>query len=381
MKTKIKIVAIITGLSNGGTETMLLKLLEKIDRTKFEFIIISLTSKGYIGTRIEKLGYKVYPIFMSKFPSPKKFWKLVRLLRELKPNLVHTRLNHANLVGGVAAKIAKVEKVCWGVHQSNISFRHNKFFTMLTIKICALLSKTIPSCILTNSDNAKEVHVDIGFSNRNFYVIPNGFDLSRFKPNYRSKLSILKEIQLPQNTILIGLIGRYDSQKNHQGFFNAAADVSKKFDNVHFLLAGNSVDDHNMELKKIIKNKGLEKKVHLLGFREDMPKIMASLDVFVSSSVGEAFPNVLGEAMSSGVPCVATNVGDCAEIIGKTGHVVNSEDMKNLSLRIIELLQMNFKQRKRLGTNARKRILEKFELDKIVSKYEDFYLKCFQGLF
>ena len=76
MKTKIKIVAIITGLANGGTETMLLKLLEKIDRSKFEFIIVSLTSKGYIGELIEKLGYKVYPISMGKFPSPWKFWNV-----------------------------------------------------------------------------------------------------------------------------------------------------------------------------------------------------------------------------------------------------------------------------------------------------------------
>ena len=106
---------------------------------------------------------------------------------------------------------------------------------------------------------------------------------------------------------------------------------------------------------------------------------MASLDVFVSSSVGEAFPNVLGEAMSSGTPCVATDVGDCAEIIGETGHVVNTKDMKTLALRIIELLNLSFKQRKRLGDTARKRILEKFELNKIVSNYEDFYLKLIQG--
>ena len=106
---------------------------------------------------------------------------------------------------------------------------------------------------------------------------------------------------------------------------------------------------------------------------------MASLDVFVSSSVGEAFPNVLGEAMSSGTPCVVTNVGDCAEIIGETGHVVNTEDMKALSLNIIQLLNLSLKQRKRLGDTARKRILEKFELNNIVSKYEDFYLKLVQG--
>ena len=133
---------------------MLLKLLEKIDRSKFEFIIVSLTSKGYIGERIEKLGYQVYSFSMGKFPSPWKFWKLVNLLQELQPNLVHTRLNHANLVGGIAARIANIEKVCWGVHQSNISFWHNKLFTVLTIKVCALMSKWIPSCILTNSEKA-----------------------------------------------------------------------------------------------------------------------------------------------------------------------------------------------------------------------------------
>ena len=380
MKKKIKIVSIITGLANGGTEKMLLKLLEKVDRKRFDFIIISLTSKGDIGERIEKLGYRVYPIFMGKFPNPKKFWQLVTLLKELKPNLVHTRLNHANLVGGIAAKIANIDKVCWGVHQSNISFRHNKLFTILTIKVCALLSKRIPSCILANSKEARDVHIGIGFSKSKFYVIPNGFDLSRFKPNHNSKGSLLEELHLPQNTKLIGLIGRYDSQKNHKGFFDMAAEVAKKFENVHFVLAGDKVDSHNIKLKKLIKNIGLETKVHLLGFRDDVPKIMASLDVLVSSSVGEAFPNVLGEAMSSEVPCVATNVGDCKEIIGQTGYVVCVGDMKTLSLRVIDLLHLNIKQRRKLGKAARNRILEKFELDKIVSRYEGLYMKLSEGL-
>ena len=379
MRVRIKIVTIITGLSAGGTESMLLKLLQQIDKKSFEFSVISLTTKGKIGKHIEVLGIPVYSMGMTRIPSPSKFYKLVKLLKRLKPRVVHTRLNHANLVGGIAARFAGTECISWGIHQSNISLKHNKLTTLFIIKICAWLSRWIPHRILSNSKHAKQVHVSAGFCEKKFYIIPNGFDLRKFKIDINARVSVRKELNLSVNSILVGLIGRNDIQKNHTGFLEAALEVSKYVDKAHFVLVGEGIDNKNLYLLEMVEKMNLGEKFHFLGFRNDIPKIMASLDILASTSHGEAFPNVLGEAMSCGVPCVVTDVGDCAEIIGNCGRVVAVKDMTGLGRQIVKLLQLNPMQKKILGEKARARINSKFEINSVVKCYQDFYMRLLEG--
>ena len=185
---------------------------------------------------------------------------------------------------------------------------------------------------------------------------------------------IRSELGLSKDTPLIGLIARFDPQKNHAGFFEAATQVHLSCPDAHFLLAGGGVEDNNPALRRAIKQAGVGTNTHLLGKREDISRLMAALDVLVSSSsFGEAFPNVLGEAMACCVPCVVTEVGDSMEIVGETGRVVAVGDMDGLAHNIVEILQLSYEERRAMGAKARERVRARYNIESVVRQYERFY--------
>ncbi len=143
---------------------------------------------------------------------------------------------------------------------------------------------------------------------------------------------------------------------------------------MQFVLAGKGIDEVNGDLKRAMEAAGVRHVTHLLGLRSDMPRLIAALDVLVSSSsYGEAFPNALGEAMACGVPCAVTDVGDSAYIVGDTGRIVTSGDMAGLALAIESLLLLTSDERLALGKRARTRVAEHFEIGQVVKRYEAFY--------
>lgn len=372
----MKLTLIITGLATGGAEIMQLKLLQNMDRGRFAPEVISLTTKGEIGPLIEALGVPVHALGMKPgMPSPIKFMRLVKLLRNARPDVVHTWMYHANLLGGLAAKLADIRNISWSIHQSNLSPDYNKRVTLLVIKLCALVSGWLPRSILTCSNRARAAHIDVGYRAEKMILIPNGFDLTRFQPDPAARGAVCVELGLPPDTPLVGLIAREDPQKNHPGFIEAAAMVHEALPQAHFVLAGTGIDQNNRELNRLIDQTGLQGQFHLLGRRDDIPRLMASFDVLASSSHGEAFPNVLGEAMACGVPCVVTDVGDSAEIVGDTGRVVASGDMAGLARHLVALLALPADERGRMGVRARERIRELYEIGRITRRYENFYTR------
>ena len=372
----MKVVFIITGLSTGGAEISLLKLLQGIDRTRFEPEVISLTTKGEIGPRIENLGLPVHALGMKPgLPNPVKFAYLVRLLRQSRPDAVHTWMYHADLLGGLAARMANIEALAWSIRNSDLSPGYNKRSTLLVAKICAYISAWLPRRILNCSRQAQRIHVENGYDSDKMLLLPNGFDLSRFQPDVGMRDVVRAELKLASGALLVGLVARDDPQKNHSGFIEAAAQVHKTLPQVHFVLAGDGIDQNNKGLTALIDRIGLTGHVHLLGRRDDIPRLMAALDILASSSFGEAFPNVLGEAMACGVPCVVTDAGDSAEIVGDTGRIVACGDMDGLARQLIELLRWPAAQRRQLGALARQRIGDHYEISDVTRRYEEFYVQ------
>ena len=371
----MKLAIVITGLSGGGAEMMLLKVLERLDRRRFSPHVISLTSRGEIGARIEKLGVPVECLGMrSGHFSPTKFLRLVGRLRKLHPDAVHTWMYHADLLGGLAARLAGIRAVGWAIRHSNFSSSHSKRSTLWVMKACAVLSRRIPRRILCCSQIGNDVHVSAGYDEEKMVVIPNGFDLARFRPDADARVSVRAELGLSEDTPLVGLIARFDPQKDHAGFFEAAARTYRSRPDAHFLLAGTGAAGNNTALRRAIQQAGVVGNTHLLGRREDIPRLMAALDVLVSSSsFGEGFPNVLGEAMACGVPCVVTDVGDSAEIVGETGRVVAPGDMAALAQDIVEVLGLSDKERRALGARARERVQARYRIGSVVRQYEEFY--------
>lgn len=371
----MKLVIIITGLDTGGAEMMLLKVMENIDRERFSPHVISLTRVGEIGQRIRTLGIPVEALGMTPgLPNPLALWRLVRRLRMIQPQMVHTMMYHANLLGGVAARLAGIPALSWGIRHSDLSWRANKLATLAVVAAGARLSGWVPRLILSCSEVARQVHIRHGYCAAKMVVLPNGFDLSRFQPDAAARAAVRQELGVASNVPLVGLIGRFDPQKNHSGFFEAAHLLHRRWPEVHFVLAGKGVVPENGELMRVMEAAGVLGVTHLLGIRRDVPRLMAALDVLVSSSIGEAFPNVLGEAMACGVPCAVTDVGDSAYIVGDTGRVVASRDMAALAAAIADLLILAPTERQVLGERARARVAEHFEIGAVTRMYEKFFL-------
>jgi glycosyltransferase involved in cell wall biosynthesis len=375
VKPNVKIVIIITSLFTGGAEIMLFKVLKRLAR-RFTPHIISLTPGGEITARIQALGLPVESLGMRPgAPSLLAFYRLVRRLQTLQPQVVHTWMYHADLLGGLAARLARVPAIGWAIRHSNLDRDKNKRSTRVVIGACARVSHWVPDRILSCSEVARQVHVDYGYAAEKMVVVPNGFDLARFQPDAPARAAVRRELGIADNTPLVGLFGRFDPQKNHSGFFEAAGKLQRSLPTVHFVLAGKGVDAGNRELMRLVNAADVHQVTHLLGLRSDIPRLMAALDVLASSSSGEAFPNVLGEAMACGVPCAATDVGDSAYIVGDTGRVVRSGDMVGLAEALEELLALPPAERNALGAGARERVAKYFEIGQVVKRYEAFYLE------
>lgn len=369
----IRIAHIITGLSTGGAEMALYRLLSKCS-SRSKVSVISLTTIGEVGSGIQGLGVPVVSLGMqSGIPNPLLIFRLAAILRKENPDIVHTWMYHADLMGGVAARLAGVPAVAWSIRNTNLSPDKTKWMTRSVVKVCAILSRHLPDKIISCSATARDVHVSLGYDETRFAIIPNGFDLSSFRPDSSARESVRSELGIPEGASVIGFVGRLDPLKNHQGFFEAAGLLNKIRPDTFFVLAGKGVESTNPMVDKWIRNAGLENVVRLLGMRSDIPRLTAAFDVATISSWGEAFPNVIGEAMACGVPCAVTDVGDAAYIVGDTGLVVPPGDMRALASAWNELLSKSPRERAEFGVAARKRVAELFELNKVVASYESFY--------
>ena len=370
------IIHIITGLNTGGAEIMLYKLLSYVDRIKFESKVLSLTDIGLIGKKIEKLGISVKSLGMKRgVPDPRYVFRLAAILKKEKPDLVQTWMYHADLIGGLAAKLVRNIPIVWNIRHSNLDPEGNKKTTILTAKACAKLSKTIPKKIICCSEASFKVHSELGYKEERMIVIPNGFDLDAFKPDAEARYSVRRELRIPDDAAIIGVVARFDPQKDHKNLINAAGVLCRSNKNIHFILCGTEITNDNKQLTKWIQEHNLQAKFHLLGRRADIAYITAAFDIASSSSYGEGFPNVVGEAMSCEVPCVVTNVGDSAYIVGDTGIVVPPKNPLAMAKAWEKLIKLPAEERKILGKLARKRIEDNFEINSIVNQYEALYNK------
>jgi glycosyltransferase involved in cell wall biosynthesis len=353
---------------------MLLRLLSRMDPDAWNPMVVSLRDEGVVGEKLEAAGVPVRALGMRERPADLgAIARLVRWLRETRPAIVQTWLYHADLFGGVAARWAGGFPVVWNIRQSNLDPRRERRTTVWIGRLNALLSRRVPTRIVCCSESARQAHANLGYDADRLVVIPNGFDTEAFRPDPSSRASVRLEIGLSPDSLLIGQVARFDPQKDHGNFVEAARLLGQSHPSVHFLLCGEGIDELNPTLRQWLDRSGIRDRCHLLGARDDIPRILAALDIASLSSAGEGSPNVLGEAMACGVPCVATDVGECAAIIGDTGRVVPRRDPQALAAAWRELTEAGPDKRRRLGTKARTRIESRFALASMVAGYETLY--------
>ena len=374
----MKILHIITGLGDGGAEHTLFKIC-KYD-IKNEHIVISLKENGKYFSLLKKLGIKVYSLNF-KFYSIIKFIILIRLISYLKPDIVQTWLVHADLLGGISARLAGIKNIIWNIRYSNIQIGKAKLTTILIIRFLSILSYLIPKFIVTVSKKAKKIYELTGYNKKIFKFIPNGYDLSILKSNKHQKINFKKIIRIKENTPLIGNVARYDPQKDHLNLLNALSLIRLKNINFFCVLVGLNINKKNISLVSDIKRLNLSKHIKLLGQNDNISQVMNGLDLHVlSSSYGEGFPNVVAESMACGTPCIVTDIGDSAYVIGKTGWIVPPKSSIKLARAIEKALieKDTIKWNKRCK-KARLRVKENFSIGNMIKLYNKVWINVYKN--
>lgn len=367
----IKVAHISTGLETGGAEIQLLRLLTDIDKNKFEMMVISLHKETYLADRIRELGLPVHSLQLKM--NPLNIRKAYSLLKAFNPDVIHGTMYEGGVVGTVLRRILpKKPSVIWTVHEPLEHYNKEPIRKRMQLRLWGLMSK-LPDCMMYVSNLNKEQHVNWGFNNDKAIVIPNGVDTSKCFPNKKAGLKVRESLGIAEDVFVIGKIARFHRQKNHIGFMHSAAILSKKHPEVQFMLVGTNVDENNSELVALRKELGLEGKVHMLGNRQDIPDVVNAFSLATLTSFGEAFPLTLGEAMVSGIPCVATDVGDNDYIIGDTGLITPIGDDQAMAEAWGEMIEMDTDEFKKLGQDARQRTLDNFTLEQQVKQHEDLY--------
>jgi glycosyltransferase involved in cell wall biosynthesis len=375
----LRVAICITGLEVGGAETFLAELL-KHRPDDLEIRVFSLIDGGPIADRIAAMGIEVRGLHMQAGrPSVRALFSLASQLRTFRPAIVHTWMYHADLIGGVAAKLAGVLHVVWHLHNSDLSPARVRLMTRAVVQTCAVLSYAIPDVIVSCSQAAVRVHRARGYSAKKFVVIPNGVDTARFAPSADARTAIREEFGIGEDLPVVGLVARIDPQKNHRGFFEAARLFYERGGDCDFVLAGRGVTVDDWQLPGWRDETGHADQIVLAGPRADMPRVMAAFDVATSSSLGEAFPMVLIEAMACGVPCVATDVGDSALIVADTGVAVAANDALALADAWSGLLGMSAAERSELGHRARQRVVANYSIDMVADRIWGLYRSLVGG--
>ncbi len=354
---------------------MLWRLLRGMNRDCFDPVVISLVRGGALEEEINALGIPLYHADMQQGrPSLKAFARIAGFLNKEKPDIIQGWMVHGNLAAlSTSLLVSPRPRVLWAVHHSVESFQREKCLTASLIRLSSCLSKR-PEKIVYVSQVSREQYERLGFNAERGMIIPNGIDTDLFTPLEEHRISLRNELNLPPDTLLIGLMGRFHPQKNHSGFLEAAKRVVASHPEIKIIFAGLEMDAENKALVSLIRNNGLEATVHLLGERRDMARLNAALDIAVSaSSFGEALSLAVGEAMSCAVPCVVTNVGDNGLLVGKTGVVVAPNDLEGLTQGCLSLIRLGCAGRKALGATARDRILRDFALPAAIRRYEELY--------
>jgi glycosyltransferase involved in cell wall biosynthesis len=371
----LRVTHVITSLDTGGAELLLARLLERVDPAEVESHVICLKGAGPVAARIEALGVRVRALDLRKQPLPADFAKLRRAIRESEPDVVQTWMLHANVLGGVTTRLARPSAegripVVWGVHISVVDPGVHGRTAAITQRLEKALSGRVPARIVACSQSAHDVLRRLRYPVGKLDLIPNGFDLERFRPDPEVRAEVRRELGIPEDVLVVGHVARFHPMKDHRTLLAAAETVLARLPDAHFVLCGAEVTDRNPQLRAWAAPLG--DRLHLLGERDDVERLYRAFDLMASSSVsGEALPLVIGEAMACVVPVVATRCGDAPQLIGDTGRVVGVRDPEALAAAMLEVLELPPDERRELGEAARRRIGDRYDLGDMVARYVD----------
>lgn len=368
-----QILHIITGLDTGGAERSLFNLLQSGLRHRFDNHVISLSGMGQYGPMLREMGVPVHAVGLRAGTNlAPGFLQLRRLVARLSPAVLQGWMYHGSLAATVMAHAARPKAVVsWNIRHSLDALRDEKRGTRLAINALRPFSY-LPRAIIYNSYRAREQHEAHGYSGKRSLVIPNGFDTGKWRPDLARREEWRAKLGLGADDIALGYVGRFHLLKDIPTFLQACDRALDDCAELRVIMIGEGLDEDNPEIGNAIRPER-RKNFRLVGRRADVETILPAFDLFCLSSASEAFPNVLGEAMASGLPCIATDTGDCARLMDGNGRIVRPGDVGQMAEAIGEMSRMEPARRAEIGKTARARIVATYGLDATVDAYADLY--------
>ncbi|NEO32411.1 MAG: glycosyltransferase [Symploca sp. SIO3C6] len=374
----MEIAFLIRSLNYGGAERQLVTLVKALDKKRLNTTVLVFYSGGTLAQELKDSGIQLISLEKrGRWDVVSFWWRLFQQLKRINPDALHSYLGVPNLLTIFLKPLLPSTKMIWGVRASNVDWSRYDWLSHLSFQLECLFSR-FADLIIVNSNAGRVYHQDHGFPEQKMIVIPNGIDTERFKPNSGDRVRLRAEWRIPEETILIGLVGRLDPMKDHPTFLKTAALMCQQRQNIYFVCVGSGAESYTQTLYQLTRDLNISEQLIWAGVRSDMPVVYNALDIDVSSSYGEGFPNVIGEAMACGVPCVVTDVGDSAWIVGDTGMVVPPKDPELLKAAIEKLIE-------RIHSDAynnnliRQRVIEKFSLLQLVTKTQTTLLELVYG--
>lgn len=361
----IEIAFLIRSLDYGGAERQLVTLVKALAKESFSITILFFYSGGTLEQDLK--DSEVQLICLEKrgrWDILSFFWRLIGHIKCIKPHILHGYLGVPNVLTLCLKPFFPLIRIVWGVRSSYMDLSRYDWLSRLTFQLECFLSR-FADLIIVNSHAGRAYHQAHGFPAKKMVVIPNGIDTERFKPDLDARVTVRAEWGIPEQKILIGLVGRLDPMKDHPTFLRAAALLYQQRQDVCFVCVGTGSEDYAQELYQLTRELGISDRVIWAGARADMPRVYNALDISVCSSYGEGFPNVIGEAMACGIPCVVTDVGDSALIVKDAGVVVPPQNPEALAAGLALCLEKNASTMK---IKARSHIIQNFSVQNLFEK-------------
>jgi glycosyltransferase involved in cell wall biosynthesis len=365
----IHICHVITGLDVGGAERCLITVAGGLDPRRFSSDIVSLLESGPMAEEARSAGIPVVSLGLRNGrPGASAVPRLFRHLQRSRPTILQTWLYHADLVGLCAGRLARTPHIVWNIRCSDMTSGDSSPWLRRKLQLLAWMSR-FPDALIVNSRQGRLAHENLSYRPRRWIEIPNAVDGLRFRPRPSERDELRRKLGLRPTAAVIGLVARAHPMKNHETFFRAAALLARESPHAEFVLCGEGCAEQFLNMAVSL---GLEGRVHFLGTRLDSESVYPTFDVAtLCSAYGEGCPNTLIEAMACGIPCVATDVGDSARILGSTGLIVPPGDAAALASAWAEMLAGDQRAR---SLQSRERALGQFNVENVLVHYEAVYL-------
>ncbi len=364
----MRVLHVITGLERGGAERQLALLCSLRPESSMVF---SLREPGAMAWELDAAGVALASGGARRALSAAWVAPLRRAVRRWRPDVVMGWMYHGNLAASLTRAFGFRGPLFWNVRHSVACLADERRATRAVIRLGARFSG-MPRGIVYNSAVAAAQHEALGYRAAGRVVIANGFDTERFRPDGERRASLRRELGLAEDAWLLGVVGRAHPMKNHGGWLDALVALRAAGRSVHCLMVGTGVDDPAFAAE--VRARGLEGVVTLRPAMAAPETLYSGLDLLVlPSRWGEAFPNVVGEAMACGVPALVTDVGDAATVVGETGFVAADATPEALAAATASALDIGRGGLARRGAAARERVVARFSEARTVAHYQQLW--------